>query len=64
MNFAAAEPKATRNPIVKGSESMSKAALDAMRRFDGPAKGMRFRIKEEARRLRSSYHIANLAIPT
>jgi hypothetical protein len=35
-----------------------------MSKFEGPAKGMRFRIKEEARRLRSSYHIANPAIPT
>jgi hypothetical protein len=50
MLFAKAEPKATRNPTatsVAGSAStMLKAAVEAMKRFEGPAKGIRLSPKE------------------
>ncbi len=55
MNFAEAEPNATATPMVKGSTSMAAiAALEAMKRFDGPAKGMMFRRKDVTSMVRIS----------
>ena len=59
MNFAEAEPKATSKPIVTGSASTIKAEFEAIRRFDGPAKGMRFKTNEVSRIPRSSYKATN-----
>jgi hypothetical protein len=36
----------------------------AIRRFEGPAKGKRFKTKEVTRMLKSSYHAANSTAPT
>ena len=63
MNFATVEPKATRRPIVSGSASKIIAAFDAIRRFEGPAKGIMFRINEVSRMLQSSYKAANYLAP-
>ena len=52
--MAEAEPRATRKPIVKGSELTSKAAFEAIKRFDGPVKGIMFRRKEVSRTPSSS----------
>ena len=55
MNFAEADPTATAIPMVKGSKSTATiAALEAMKRFEGPAKGMMFRRKEVTRMVRIS----------
>jgi hypothetical protein len=55
MNFAEAEPNATTVPMVNGSTSMAAiAAFDAMKRFDGPAKGIMFKRKDVTRMLRTS----------
>jgi len=55
MNLAEAEPKAMRNPMVKGSAlATRRAAFEAMNRFDGPAKGMMFSRKEVSRMPRIS----------
>lgn len=54
MNLAEAEPRATRKPMVMGSTSTRIAVLEAIRRLDGPAKGMMFRAKESPRMVRIS----------
>ena len=58
--MAHAEPKETRKPMVNGSASTSKAAFDAIKRFEGPAKGIILRTKEVKRIPKSSYKPANL----
>ncbi len=59
MNFAKVEPNATSKPMVNGSASTSMAAFDAIKRFEGPAKGMIFSRKEVNRTPKSSYKVAN-----
>lgn len=54
MNFAEADPNATTNPIVKGSTFVTAAALEAMKRFDGPAKGIMLSRKDVVRIVRTS----------
>src|SRR4030042_4062826 len=50
MNLADADPMATNNPIVNGSTLVILIAiLDAIKRFEGPAKGIMFRRKEVRR---------------
>ena len=53
MLFATAAPKATRKPIatnVVGSVELSiNAEFEAMKRFEGPANGIRFNPKEVSR---------------
>ena len=48
--------------MVNGSASISKAALEAIRRFEGLAKGIMFRTNEVSRTLKSSYNAANSTI--
>jgi hypothetical protein len=64
MNLAVAEPNATKKPTVKISASTHNAALEAMNKFEGPAKGMRFKANENARIPSSSNKPANSAAPT
>lgn len=59
MSLAETEPKATRKPMVNGSVSTANAAVEAIRRFDGPANGMRFRAKEVSRTPKRSAMGAN-----
>jgi len=54
MNFAEADPNATANPIVKGSALVTTAAFEAMKRFDGPAKGIMLSRKDVVRMVRTS----------
>lgn len=54
MDFANAEPSATSKPMLTGSTGLIRAALDAMMRLDGLAKGTRFRPNEVKRIARSS----------
>ena len=63
MNLAEAEPRATRKPMVMGSTSTNIAALEAIRRLDGPAKGMMFRAKENPRMPRISKRPVSLEFP-
>lgn len=62
MNFAVAEPTATRKPIPKGSTALINAALEAISKLDGPAKGIRFSAKELAKIARSSNSEANISL--
>lgn len=64
MSLAEAEPNATRKPSVKASESTSMAALLAISRFEGPAKGIRFSKKEVSRTPNSSKREANSPQPS
>jgi hypothetical protein len=59
MNFADADPKATRSPIVQGSASMRNAKVEAINRFDGPANGIMFRKNEVKTIPNSSNSVAN-----
>jgi hypothetical protein len=54
MNFAEADPNATANPIVNGSALVTAAAFEAMKRFDGPAKGIMLSRKDVVRMVRTS----------
>jgi hypothetical protein len=49
--------------MLTGSALLSIAALDAMKRLDGPAKGMRFRTKEVKSIVRSSMSEAKCVEP-
>ena len=64
MNFAVAAPKATTKPMLTGSAVPTNAALEAMKRLDGPAKGMRFNPKEVSRIVRSSMSKSKPVVPT
>jgi hypothetical protein len=46
MLLATVAPKATRKPSENGSDCTVRATVEAMKRFDGPAKGMRFTKKD------------------
>jgi hypothetical protein len=60
MNLAEAEPNATKKPMVKGSTSTIIAVLEAMKRLDGPAKGIMLKAKETPRMLRISRSVVSL----
>ena len=64
MNLAVAAPTATKKPMLTGSAVPSSAALEAIRRLDGPAKGMRFKANEVARIVRSSISKSKRAGPS
>jgi hypothetical protein len=59
MDFAKAEPEATRKPIVKRSAFTIKAAFEAISMLDGPMKGIMFKKKDVTRMPKSSYRVAN-----
>ena len=64
MNFAEAEPTATAVPMVKRSTSIAAiAALEAMKRFEGPAKGIMLRRKDVTRIVRISKRGSSLERP-
>jgi hypothetical protein len=67
MLFANAAPKATRKPIatkVAGSATPKiRAKFEAMKRFEGPAKGMRLNPKELSKTTSSSMSDVILRFP-
>jgi len=62
MSFAEVAPKATRTPMLNGSESTSNTALEATRRFEGDANGIIFMPKETNRTLSNSISNAIFSI--
>lgn len=59
MLFANEAPKATRMPIVTGpADGTIKAALEAMNRFEGPAKGIMLNPNEDSKTIMSSMIVA------
>jgi hypothetical protein len=63
MNLAVAAPNATKRPMLTGSALVSSAALEAIRRLDGPANGIRFRPNEVNKIVRSSMSEAKCVEP-
>jgi hypothetical protein len=60
-SLAEAEPMATSRPNMSGLVSTNSAAFMAMKRFEGPANGIRFRTKEKKRTLSSSMPDTNVS---
>jgi hypothetical protein len=60
MLFAVVAPRATRKPIAKGSDRTANANVEAMKRLEGPAKGIRFIKKDPIRTPRNSINDAIL----
>lgn len=62
MSFAQVAPKATGMPMLNGSAFTNIAAFEAIRRFDGDAKGIMFMPKETSSTPSSSISDAILSI--
>lgn len=62
MNFAIAALRATKMPIVIGSTVLRIAALEAIKRLDGPANGIKFSPNDVSRIVRSSEIRSKLAV--
>ena len=64
MILANAEPSATRRPtmmrLIGSVAPIRRALFEAMKRFEGPAKGIRLNPKEKSRTVNSSTKDANL----